>query len=121
MASTSKTRRKTVGRQASTVVAVWEDDPGDRKVEQPRTPITVPAPNQASQPYAFKLGGAAPPPKVYDLGTPKFRYWATAAALRRAADFWSGIVPKNTSWQIGKVLPVILDDGVDLNAFYTRG
>ena len=25
------------------------------------------------------------------------------------------------SWQIGKVLPVVLDDGVDLNAFYTRG
>ena len=26
-----------------------------------------------------------------------------------------------TAWQIGKVLPVILDDGEDLNAFYTRG
>jgi hypothetical protein len=121
MASTSKSRRKTVGRQASTAVAVWEDDPGDSKLDQPRTPITVPAPNQASQPYAFKLGGAAPAPKVYGVGTSKFRYWATAAALRRTADFWSGIVPKNTSWEVGKVLPVILDDGVDLNAFYTRG
>jgi hypothetical protein len=85
------------------------------------TPITVPSPNQAAQPYAFKLGGTTPAPAVYEVGTANFRYYATAAALRRTADFWGKIVPTGTSWQVGKTLPVILDDGIDLNAFYTRG
>ena len=30
-------------------------------------------------------------------------------------------MPSGTSWEIGNTLPVDLDSGVDLNAFYTRG
>src|SRR5690242_15225790 len=116
-ASLAPAKRKS----SSRMVACWEDDPGDPKTHPSLTPITVPVPNQASQPYAFKLGGATPAPAVYEVGTKNFRFYANAAALRRTADFWSGIVPKGTTWQVGKVLPVILDDGVDLNAFYTRG
>src|SRR5262249_4592492 len=37
------------------------------------------------------------------------------------ANFWGAIVPTGTRWRVGQSLPVILDDGVDLNAFYTRG
>jgi hypothetical protein len=103
------------------LVAVWEDDPGDPKLQPPLTPIQVGAPNQAAQPFAFKLGGSIPPPAIYQAGTTNFRFYATAAALRRTADFWSKIVPSGTTWQVGKVLPVNVDDGVDLNAFYTRG
>ena len=103
------------------IVACWEDDPGDPNVPPPLVPIQVPAPNPSKTPYPYKISGAAPPFNVYQPGTPEFRYWAAAAALRRTADFWSGFVPSGTSWQIGNVLPVQLDSGVDLNAFYTRG
>lgn len=102
-------------------VAVWEDDPGDPKLQPPQAPITVAAPNQSAQPLPFKIGGATPPVKVYQAGTPNFRFYAAASALRRTADFWGAILPASTKWQVGKTLPVILDDGVDLNAFYTRG
>jgi hypothetical protein len=105
----------------SGTVACWEEDPGDPKLQPPLTPITVAAPNQSAQPYAYKLGGTTPPAAVYEVGTANFRFWANAAALRRTADFWGKIVPSGTTWQLGKVLPVSLDDGVDLNAFYTRG
>src|SRR5215472_888128 len=81
-------------------VACWEDDPGDPKLQPALTPITVSVPNQAAQPYSFKLGGAAPAPAVYAVGTANFRYYATASALRRTADFWGSIVPKGTHWQI---------------------
>ncbi len=106
---------------SSTLVAVWEDDPGDPNVPPPLAPIQVPAPNPAATPLPYKISGTAPSASIYQPGTPEFRYWAAAAALRRTANFWSGIIPSGTSWQLGKVLPVQLDTGVDFNAFYTRG
>jgi hypothetical protein len=69
----------------------------------------------------FKIAGTTPPPKVYQPGTANFRYYAAAAALRRTADFWGAIIAPVDKWEIGATLPVHLDDGVDLNAFYTRG
>ena len=102
-------------------VSCWEDDPGDPKQQPPLAPITVPAPNQGAKPYAFKISGAAPAPSAYAPGTPGFRFYATAAALRRTADFWGQVVAEGTKWEVGATLPVHLDDGVDLNAFYTRG
>lgn len=108
--------------KASAIVACWEDDPGDPNVQPPLVPIQVPAPNPSTTPLPYKIAGAAPGgANVYQVGTPQFRYWDAAAALRRTADFWTTIVPSGTSWQIGKVLPVQLDSGEDLNAFYTRG
>jgi hypothetical protein len=106
---------------SSSLVAVWEDDPGDPNVPPPLAPIQVSAPNPAATPLPYKISGTAPSASIYQAGTPEFRYWAAAAALRRTANFWSGIIPSGTSWQLGKVLPVQLDTGVDLNAFYTRG
>lgn len=102
-------------------VAAWEDDPGDPKVNPPLTPITVAAPKPAARPLPFKISGPTPPPRVYQPGTANFRFYAAAVTLRRTADFWGAIVPPATRWQVGKTLPVILDDGIDLNAFYTRG
>ena len=108
---------------ANRKVACWEDDPGDPKLQPPvaPAPITVPAPIQSAQPLAFKIGGVTPQPAIYERGTTNFRFYATAAALRRTADFWGRIVPSGAKWQVGNTLPVIVDDGVDLNAFYTRG
>jgi hypothetical protein len=102
-------------------VACWEDDPGEPQSQPALTPITVPAPNQSATPLPFKISDAAPAPQIYQPGTTSFLYYAAACALRRTADFWGSVVPKGTSWQVGKVLPVALDSGVDLNAFYTRG
>ncbi|MEO8662408.1 MAG: hypothetical protein ABI693_28355 [Bryobacteraceae bacterium] len=101
-------------------VAVWEDDPGPHNPST-LTPVDVAAPNQAAKPYPYKISGTTPPAAVYATGTAHFRFYATAAALRRTADFWAKVVPAGTKWQVGKTLPVALDSGVDLNAFYTRG
>ena len=105
----------------SQTVSCWEDDPGDPKQDPPISPITVATPNPSSQPLSFKMSGAAPAPAIYSPGTREFRFYAAAAALRRTADFWGQILPGGTKWQVGATLPVILDDGVHLNAFYTRG
>lgn len=115
-----KTGKPGNGSPAGSTVACWEDDPGD-SLHPAVTPITVPAPNQSAQPLPFKIGGTAPPVQVYNAGTPNFRYYAAAAALRRTSDFWGSIIGAGATWNVGKTLPVILDDGVDLNAFYTRG
>jgi hypothetical protein len=95
-------------------IAAWEDDPGS---DTAATRAAVP--DLAKAPLAFVIEGPqAPPPDVYARGTPQFRYWTAAEALRRAADFWE---PFTKSWQQGgKPLRVLLDAGIDLNAFYTR-
>lgn len=109
------------GSPSATTVMCWEDDPGDPSAQPALTPIPVPAPNPAASPLPFKIDGPALAPKPYPPGSEQFRYYAAAAALRRTADFWGGILKPVPHWQVGKVLPVELDSGVDLNAFYTRG
>jgi hypothetical protein len=125
MSPATKKRRNTIHKAESpstTVnVACWEDDPGDPNLTPALQPINVPTPQGAVPPLPFKIKGAQPKPQVYPTGTAEFRYWAAEAGLRRTASFWSMIVPTRTSWQVGRVLPVDLDSGVDLNAFYTRG
>jgi hypothetical protein len=106
---------------AAVVVACWEDDPGDPRIQPMTVPITVPVPNAGAHPLPFRIAGSRPRPAVYHPGTPQFRYWAAAAALRRTADFWGRIATRTTRWQVGTSLPVVLDEGIDLNAFYTRG
>jgi hypothetical protein len=81
----------------------------------------VTAPKESAVPLPFKIKGPVPGAQIYEVGSAGFRYYAAAGALRRTADFWGGIVPSGTRWQIGKILPVELDSGTDLNAFYTRG
>jgi hypothetical protein len=107
-------------RSQKKLVSTWEDDPGDPNVPPAPTPIQVSAPTLSAQPLPTRIGGAAPAVAVYQPGTPEFRYYACASSLRRGSDFWGSISP-GLSWHVGRVLPVILDDGVDLNAFYTRG
>jgi hypothetical protein len=95
-------------------VNAWEDDPGSGA-----TPITRPVPDLAKKPLAFSFPKPTPPPDQYHPGTSQFRYWTAAEALRRGADFWASQVPLST-WEVGSTLKVILDEGVDLNAFYDR-
>jgi hypothetical protein len=62
----------------------------------------------------------APRPQVHPQGTDGFRYWTAAEALRRCAAFWAAAGVRVWHRNVGASIPVRLDDGVDLNAFYAR-
>ena len=81
--------------------------------------ISRPVPVLAKAPLKYKFRGAAVAPGIYAQGTPQFRYWTAAEALRRGGDFWAPLLGVKR-WQPGAVLPVSLDKGVDLNAYYDR-
>ncbi|MBV8139844.1 MAG: hypothetical protein JO121_30045 [Deltaproteobacteria bacterium] len=105
-------------------VLAWEDDPAS--VSNPQ-PIQRPVPDLNKGPFSFTLQAPTvplPPPDIYDVGTLNFRIWAASEAARRGADFWTGIFQGagigGKSWQPGAPLPIILDEGLDLNAFYDR-
>ena len=123
---TTRSRRKPAtvaaapAKSKKKLVSTWEDDPGDPNTVPAPSPISVPVPTLSATPLTSRIGGKAPAAKIYQPGTAEFRYYACATSLRRGSDFWGSISP-SLSWQIGKTLPVVLDDGVDLNAFYTRG
>ncbi|WP_205772425.1 hypothetical protein [Microvirga calopogonii] len=67
----------------------------------------------------YRFGGPAIRPGLYEVGTAEFRYWTAAEALRRGADFWTARLP-SLKWQTGSILNVLLDEGVDFNAYYDR-
>jgi hypothetical protein len=108
-----KTASKTKPVPPVTTLPVWEDDP------EPAVLVERPVPDLAKQPLAFSFSGKAPQPGRYQQGTDQFRYWTTAEALRRGADFWAGFVPAG-KWQVGPILKVLRDEGADLNAYYDR-
>jgi len=93
-------------------VSVWEDDP------EPAVQVTRPLPDPSKRPLAYSFPGRAPAPGGQP-GTPSFRYWTAAEALRRGADFWAPRIPSG-NWEVGALLPVLLDQGVDFNAYYDR-
>ena len=106
---------------ASKTISTWEDDPGS--VDQPTGGRLVqrPAPNLSQVPLPTSISNPhrAPAAKLYAPGTPEFRYWAAADALRRGSDYWGALLP-GVAWEVGARLPVDLDHGVDLNAYYDR-
>src|SRR5688572_18084697 len=89
----SRKGKKAVASATAQIVVTWEDDPGSPNSQPVLVPIQVSAPDQATQPFAFKIGGATPSPKIYQPGTSNFRFYACATALRRTADFWGSLVP----------------------------
>jgi hypothetical protein len=109
----SSKRSASKGASAATVLA-WQDDPISGLPA-----IARPVPRLATPPLQFKFKGPAVAPGSYAIGTPQFRYWTAAEALRRGGDFWAPIL-KVKQWEPGAVLPVSLDKGVDLNAYYDR-
>jgi hypothetical protein len=94
-------------------VQTWPDDPISGL-----NVISVTTPNLAKA-LAFKIKGAVIPAGIYKPGTPEFRYWNAAAALRRGGDFWTPLLNVK-QWQPGSVLAVGLDEGQDFNAYYDR-
>ncbi len=78
-----------------------------------------PVPKLGKRPLGLEINGPAVPAGRYEPGTPGFRYWTAAESLRRGADFWAPILGLRR-WQPGAKLPVGLDEGNDLNAYYDR-
>src|SRR5512133_383000 len=109
------------GAQPKGVINGWEDDPGAGAQPSGGQVLQRPVPVLRDQPFPTRIvnPSSAPEAKPHPPGTAEFRYWGAAEALRRAADFWGGLVP-GIPWEVGAVLPVDLDFGVDLNAFYDR-
>lgn len=102
-------------------ISAWEDDP--LSIPSAQT-IKVPAPELGIAPLAIEITGNVPTPSIYSPGTAEFRYWTAAAALGRAVNYWRGIFADTglgeTDWEVDSPLPVRLDAGIDLNAFYAR-
>jgi hypothetical protein len=109
------------GPQPKGVINGWEDDPGAGTQPSGGQVVQRPVPALRDQPFPTRIvnPSSAPEAKPHPPGTAEFRYWAAAEALRRGSDFWGALVP-GTSWEVGAILPVDLDFGVDLNAFYDR-
>jgi hypothetical protein len=104
-----------------TTIAAWEHDPGSGNSPDGGQLIQIPAPDLSASgfPTLIENPAEAPAPQLYKIASAEFRYWAAAASLNRASEFWSNQVPGIT-WQVGKVLPVDLYHGDDLNAYYDR-
>lgn len=100
-------------------ILAWEDDPGPP--DAPSSPIERPVPDIGQPPFPSAISGSPPSPGGA-VGTPGFRHWAAADALRRAADFWGGICGEGAKWHssVGDSLTVNLDEGEELNAYYDR-
>lgn len=96
-------------------IAVWENDP-----ESGLKLTKSSAPTLALGPLPLQILGSAPKPAIYNPGTPNFRYWNAADALRRARDLWKPHLPEGIQWQSGNTLEVQIDGGDDLNAYYDR-
>jgi hypothetical protein len=107
-------KRNVAKGKSAAMVSVWQDDPASGL-----DVISRPVPHLSKGPLKYKIKGAAIPPGVYAKGTPQFRYWTAAEALRRGGDFWSPLLGVK-QWEPGAVLGVSLDKGVDLNAYYDR-
>jgi hypothetical protein len=109
------------GAQPKGVINGWEDDPGAGAQPSGGQVLQRPVPVLRDQPFPTRIvnPSSAPAAKPHPPGTAEFRYWAAAEALRRGANFWGALVP-GISWEVGAILPVDLDFGVDLNAFYDR-
>jgi hypothetical protein len=121
------TRRRTTTRAGAapaaatgtSAILAWEDDPGQPPVT--RSPIDRPAPDLSPGSLPIRIKDTAPPIGKHQVGTPEFRYWAAADALARAGAFWTTFLG-STTWQTASrpKLPVALDEGIQLNAFYSR-
>ncbi len=110
---------KKKGAKARPKIRCWQDDPGIPGGGA--QPVQAEAP-QLSRRLPVAITKLGPPPALYDLGTAEFRYWAAAEALQRSAALWADLLPAGVTWHPanGRKLPVGLDEGEDLNAYYDR-
>jgi hypothetical protein len=110
-------RRRGGAAAAAPAIQGWPTDPMGGV---PPLQLSVPGMPGAPLPTRIIAPARAPVAQVHPLGTDGFRYWTAAEALRRAAAFWSTASARGWHPDVGPSIPVRLDDGVDLNAYYAR-
>jgi hypothetical protein len=112
----SSSRRKSKAARAA-LIQGWPTDPMGGVPPLQFAAPTLPGSSLGTR---IVLPAKAPPAQVHPLETDGFRYWTAAVALRRCAAFWASAGA--TAWHrdVGTTMPVRLDDGVELNAFYAR-
>ncbi len=117
--STPRGRSRRPGRAAAAapVIQGWPTDPMGGV---PPLQLAVPDMPGATLPTRIIAPARTPAPQIHPLGTDGFRYWTAAEALRRAAGFWLTAGARAWHPDVGASIPVRLDDGVDLNAYYAR-
>jgi hypothetical protein len=119
--SVRKTARKRTAKRpkpaAGATIQGWPTDPMGGS---PPLQLPVPAMPGSTLPTRIVAPSHAPAPQIHAVGTEAFRYWTAAEALRRGAAFWAAAGARAWHPDVGPSLPVRLDDGVDLNAYYAR-
>ena len=116
----TRTTRPATRAAKSVTVRSWEDDPGDPRTRPALEPIAVKPPSASAAPYPFAVTEKAPAAEA--IRPARRRFVTSLRRPRFVAPRTSGVRScRGTSWQVGARLPVRIDDGVDLNAFYTRG
>lgn len=110
----ARPRARALAADVPATIDVWMDDPAGGKL------VARPRPDPGLAPLKFSFEGPAPEPIQHLQGTAEFRYWVTAEALRRGADFWLQCVPEMTAWQNRRPLAIVLSTVPKLNAFYDR-
>lgn len=108
--------RKVPAVAAGAAVLVWEDDPFSLGA----TVVERPTPNVSTGRLKAKIAGYQPAAARYDKDTAEFRYWTATEALERALEFWGDLLPTSARFRPtgSDTLPVTLDVGSDLNAYY---
>ena len=110
--------------EVGTQIQVWEDDPFLKAVAGadpvPATPIDVDVPVNDHELLQTEIEAEQPAPGLFDPGTSEFLFWNAAAALARGINFWAPLLPDGTVWSCPRPMAVNLDEGIDLNAFYSR-
>lgn len=106
-------------------VRVYEDDPFREAIAGrdpvPAEPVPADQPANDHDLLQTAIRGAQPDPDLYEPGTREFLFWNATAALARGVNFWAPLLPAGTHWStFQEPMPVDLDGGVDLNAFYSR-
>ena len=76
--------------------------------------------NRPATRSGFKLVNPSPEGK-FEPGTPSFLFWQCREAALAALQAWEAAAGKHTRWQGNRTkLPLLQDNGIDVNAFYDR-
>jgi hypothetical protein len=118
--SARKPRARSSTRKTPATTPAIQGWPTDPMGGVPPLQLPVPAMPGTRLPTRIIAPARAPRPQVHPIGSDGFRYWTAAEALRRSAAFWAAAGARGWHRDIGASIPIRLDDGVDLNAYYAR-
>jgi hypothetical protein len=124
-ASVPQTMGGTAQPAAGPEIDIWPEDPYSEPVPTPNPAeaptITVGVPVNNFPLLQTSIRDPQPPPARYPRNTAEFRYWQAAWELAHGVNFCAPLCPVGTRWStFMDPMDVTLDEGVDLNANYSR-